>query len=225
MKSETKKLLIVFAVTFAAFCAVTFAVPNEMLGVARFDDVMFWVSFAVTAVLLVADLIIAAKLTNDYAEKTLLGLTKLATANTVLIVSGVVGAVVLALPVIPALVSAGVSFVLTAYLLVAVKHVKPEEKSDAPDIKFITLLTADAETLVDRAVTDEGRALAKKVYEEIRYSDPVSSPMLKDDEALIQAKYDQFKLALSDENADLAKIAKDLQLLIKERNSKCKVLK
>lgn len=225
MKSEIKKILIVFAVTLVVFCAVTFAVPNEMLGVTRFDDIMLWVSFAVTAALLVADIIIAAKLTNDYAEKTLLGLTKLTTAIVVLIASGVVGAVVLALPVIPALVSVGVSFVLTVYLLLAVKHTKPEEKSDAPDIKFITLLTADAETLVDRAVTDEGRALAKKVYEEIRYSDPVGSPMLKDDEALIQAKYDQFKLALSDEKSDLDKIAKDLQLLIKERNSKCKVLK
>ena len=91
---------------------------------------------------------------------------------------------------------------------------------------FIRLLTADAEHLMTTAKTTEIKADAKKVYEAIRYSDPMSNDALADVETKIQYQFNAFTNAVKNEDAELvASMSVELLDLIDARNKKCKALK
>ena len=92
--------------------------------------------------------------------------------------------------------------------------------------QFIKLLTADADSLVSAVKTEETKALAKKVYEAVRYSDPMSVSELDDIEAQIRERFTEFESMVTKSDTENAKlIADELLDLIKSRNNKCKVLK
>lgn len=92
--------------------------------------------------------------------------------------------------------------------------------------QFIKLITSDADTLLARAKTDETKALVKKVYEALRYSDPMSTPELVAIESQIQERYIEFEGMIIKSDVENAKIVCDELLgLIDMRNNKCKVLK
>ena len=92
--------------------------------------------------------------------------------------------------------------------------------------QFIKLLTADAEYLMSISKTAELKAETKKVYEAIRYSDPMSNEALSDVEGQIQSEFAFFSQAIKSEDLELAKsVAEGLLNLIDGRNKKCKTLK
>lgn len=92
--------------------------------------------------------------------------------------------------------------------------------------QFIKLLTADAEHLMVSSKNTELKAEAKKVYEAIRYSDPMSSSGLSDVEEQIQREFLSFAQAIRGADSELSKIIADnLINLIDNRNKMCKVLK
>lgn len=91
---------------------------------------------------------------------------------------------------------------------------------------FIRLLSADAEHLMTTAKTPEIKAETKKVYEAIRYSDPMSNEALRDIETKIQYQFSAFTNAVKNEDSELvASMATELVELIDARNKKCKALK
>lgn len=70
------------------------------------------------------------------------------------------------------------------------------------------------------------KAEAKKVYEAIRYSDPMSNDALANIENQIQNEFNVFADAVKNNDIDLAKSASyEFVILINNRNSKCKFLK
>jgi len=88
------------------------------------------------------------------------------------------------------------------------------------------MLTADAEHLMSVSKTAELKAETKRVYEAIRYSDPMSSDALSDIEGQIQSEFEFFSQAIKSEDLELAKsVADGLLNLIDGRNKKCKALK
>lgn len=91
---------------------------------------------------------------------------------------------------------------------------------------FIKSLTADAQSLVNSAKTEEMKALANKVCEAIRYSDPMSNSQLEAIENEIETKFCQFSSAVKSNDISLAKSTADaLVVLIKSRNNKGQLLK
>lgn len=91
---------------------------------------------------------------------------------------------------------------------------------------FIKSLTVDAEHLMSISKTTELKALAKKVYEAVRYSDPMSNAVLVEVEDKIQNGFGDFKNAVNGEDFELASsTADELLSLIDIRNKKCKLLK
>ena len=128
--------------------------------------------------------------------------------------------------------------VIIAIVIFAIALVKLLKKSVARDIieqrgdqvkaqtAFIKLLTADAETLCSNAKSDEVKALAKKVYESIRYSDPMSVPELASIEEQINNEFNAFSEAIKNDDTALAESSsEELITLVNERNKKCKFLK
>ena len=91
---------------------------------------------------------------------------------------------------------------------------------------FVKMLTADAQTLAAKTAGTELEALGHKVYEAIRYSDPMSDEALAGVEQRISQKFGELSAAVDARDAALAEEkASDLLLLITERSNKCKVLK
>lgn len=91
---------------------------------------------------------------------------------------------------------------------------------------FIKSLTVDAEHLMSISKTTELKALAKKVYEAVRYSDPMSNAVLVEVEEKIQNGFSDFENAVNGEDFELASsTADELISLINIRNKKCKLLK
>lgn len=91
---------------------------------------------------------------------------------------------------------------------------------------YIKALTVDAERLVARAKSDEVKSECKKIYEAVRYSDPMSTDELKSIEEQISGKFSMFSDAvLSDDKDAAANISAELENLIGDRNKKCKLLK
>ena len=77
-----------------------------------------------------------------------------------------------------------------------------------------------------RAKDEEAKAQTKKVYEAIRYSDPMSNDALSGVEQQISAKFAELSAAVDEGNSQLiAECAEKLLQLVTERNNKCKVLK
>lgn len=87
---------------------------------------------------------------------------------------------------------------------------------------FIRSLTADAEGLMAKA-SPENKAACKKVYEALRYSDPMSHEALADIEGEISLRFAALEAAGAD--AEFSAVADELCALIADRNRKCKVLK
>ena len=91
---------------------------------------------------------------------------------------------------------------------------------------FVKSLIVNAEQLMSTAKNSELKTLTKKVYEAIRYSDPMSDAGLVDIENKIQKQFEEFRGAIMSEDAELsAELANEVIVLIDSRNKKCKLLK
>ena len=91
---------------------------------------------------------------------------------------------------------------------------------------FIKSLTADAETLMARAKSEEAKQVCKTVYEAVRYSDPMSNEMLAGVEGQITVKFAALLDAVAeDDAAKITEAAEEVLILVKDRNNKCKLLK
>jgi hypothetical protein len=91
---------------------------------------------------------------------------------------------------------------------------------------FIKSLTVDADSLMARAQSEAAKDACKKVYEAVRYSDPMSNEMLGSVEGQITLKFAEFSDAVAaGDDAAIDATAQEVLILIKDRNSKCKLLK
>lgn len=106
----------------------------------------------------------------------------------------------------------------------AVQVVEQIDQTTKADTLFITMLTADAESLMTQA-SPARQSAAKKVWEALRYSDPVSNPMLSSAETQINLKFSEFRTAIRADEERASDLAEELLFLIRDRNQKCKILK
>lgn len=76
------------------------------------------------------------------------------------------------------------------------------------------------------AKTPELRAEVKKVYEAIRYSDPMSNAALEEINEQIQNQFSVFADSVKSEDSELASSSsEELIVLMDKRNKKCKLIK
>ena len=87
-------------------------------------------------------------------------------------------------------------------------------------------MTVDAESLIARAKNETIKAECKKVYEAVRYSDPMSNDALSSVESEITIKFSKLSEAVSEDNKEnIAEIANEIVILLGNRNKKCRLLK
>lgn len=230
MKTSFKIYALIWAIGFAIFNLVAF-VPVVSIEGAEISS-----SYVIATIF--CDIMFFAQLGCGYfafkpenKQKVFYNIPIVTTSLMSLLVTIVVAVVLALIPDVPNWLTALVLAIVTLISVVAIlkSHFIAETISKIDDkVKaktfFIKNLTVDAETLISKASTDEAKAVAKKVYEAIRYSDPMANDALSSLESEITSKFNAFENAVVSGEA-LEETSKALLVLIEERNNKCKLLK
>lgn len=231
MKKLFKSYLVMWAILLVLFNILAFAVPGWN-GHEKYTA-SFFVGYGFITLAFAGQLACAYfALKNDDQTRLFYHLPLLTVSRAGLILTLVFGGLCMLLP-IPHWVGVVLCAAVLAFTAVAVvKADAAAELVGAVDEKvrgntlFIRSLTADAQSLLARAEEGEINAACKKVYEAARYSDPVSHDALASVESEITLRFAALSDAVKENNAQTATVAaKELLLLLNERNNKCGILK
>lgn len=244
---------IAWLVLLCMFVAITFVIPKTFLGKmeevpvmengvvvgtemvrgSKYQSPIFWVSFAFVLISFFGQLACAFLASVGDEKKTFLRMPLLYTSATALAVMAIIGSICMAFYRVLGIVAIIVCIIALGVSVISVLRAKAAgDAVDAIDEKikvktsYIKMLTVDAQVAVSKAQGEEMKQLARKIYEAVRYSDPVSCDELASVEEKMTAKFSEFDNAVSENNYENAKSASDaLLILITERNAKCKALK
>ena len=232
MKKTFKAYLGVWAILLVTFNVLAFALFG-FENTAKFTG-GFWAGYGFITAALVGQLICAKIFFNEKSnEKTFYTLPLVTLSWIGLIITFMVGSLCMVVPMIPYWVGIVVSMLVLAITAIAVINASVAAESvEKIDTKiktqtfFIKSLTVDAEGLIARATTDEIKAECKKVFEAIRYSDPMSSDALSACESQISIRFAGLSDAVKENDVEAVKsFAKEVLILLDERNKKCKLFK
>ncbi len=233
MNKKFVSYLICWAIFLALFHVIVFVTPSEIAGMSKFGG-GFWIGYGFTLAAFLGQLL-CAWLAFRVGEKPKLfyKLPLVFISFTTLVLTMIATTVFMAVPQVPAWIAAIVCSVLTAFgALAAIRAKAAAETVSEIDEKvkaktaFIKELTARAESVLAGAQTPELKTEAKRVYEAIRYSDPMSNKALAEIEAKIAVPFERFAKSVSSGDVAGTKLAaENLILLLNERAAKCKLLK
>lgn len=234
MKKNFKFYALIWAILLAVWCAVVFLVRPIIPGYVINYDARFWISFVFIVASFIGNLVCAFfAFKAENLKKMFLNLPLITVSWSALIAMLVSGSALMLIPNCPAWIAAIVCIVVLAFNAIAViKAVwaadtvnKVDEKVKA-QTSYIKNLTVDTESILARAKSEPVKEECKKVYEAVRYSDPMSNEALSVIEAKVTVKIDEFSSAVGADDAEKAKeIADEIIILVGDRNKKCKLLK
>ena len=233
MKKGFQRYTAAWAALLILFNLICFVTPAEWYGFNKFGG-SFWAGYVVIMLAFLGQLACAYKAFRaENTKKLFYNLPLITVSYTGLILTLVFGGACMAVPDLPNWLGAILGAVVLAFTAVAVIKasaaadiVESVDKKVAEKTAFLRVATADAEVILASAKSAEIKAECRKVYEALRYSDPMSNEALSVTEAKITVKLDELKAAAAADDAEKTKTAaEDLMLLIKERNTKCKALK
>lgn len=231
MKKGFKYYAAAWALLFVLFNLLVFVPPRFVGEYDKFGGA-FFAGYVGITVAFVGQLVCAHfALKAENAQKLFYHLPLVTVSYTGLVLTLFCGGLCMVVPDLPNWVGALVCLLILVFCAVAVikaaaaaELVAGVDEKVKAQTQFVKNLTVDAETLCARAQTDEAKAACKKVYEAIRYSDPMSVPALADIEAKIAAQMQTFTAAVTS-GTGVDEAADALVLLMQERGSKCKALK
>lgn len=237
MKKAFRLYLIAWAILFVIFNVVVIVLPKEttIAGVTYHKlGGLSWITLILFELCFVGHLICTwIALKQNKLSGTFYRLPLIRLSYACIIVTTVIGCVMMAVPNLPSWIPLIVALLVMAiYVFSILKAAAAAEIVESIDEKvqaktaYIKSLTVDAQTLLSRAKSEPVKAACKKVYEAVRYSDPMTSDALHDVESRIRTEFDAFTDAVISDNADAATASADeLLTLIKERSSRCKAEK
>ncbi len=211
-----------FGIVFALFNVIAFVIPTEKTAT-------FWTAYTFTVVAFVAQIPLwkIALGKKDTLKSKFLGIPVIHVGITYLIVQLITFAIFMLFPALPAWLAVVVcSIILALFALCAIagqagaNEINRVEEKIKVKRAFIQFLQVDIEMLAEAETDDETKAALKKLAEKIRFSDPMSHEMLGELESRISAKVEQMKTA-----EDKKALVTEIELLLTERNKKCKILK
>ena len=233
MKKSIGVYSVIWAICLAVFNVITFVTPNEIGGVSKFTA-SFWVGYVFITVAFIGQLVCAFfALKAENIKKMFYRIPMISISYTGLILILIAGGIFMAIPTLPEWIGIIVCAIILAFNAIAViKAIAAAEVVGGIDEKvktqtfFVKSLTADAQSLMASAKSDELRTEAKKVYEAIRYSDPMANDALSELDIQIKRQFNAFSDAVKAEDDELAKETADaLAEIIERRNQECKLLK
>ena len=236
MNKGFKVYFIIWLVVFAAFNAVAFifAANAQTLPKFVFSVNNFWVAygFIVAAFLLLLVCgYIACK--ADNLKKVVYNVPLISISYSCLVAILIAGVVLVFRVGIPSWI--GGIFCLIILILNIVSVVLAKSSADmfnkmddklAAEVIFTKSLLSDANVLLQTCSDDKLKKLCNKVLEKIKYSDPVSSPDLREIEEQMVSKFNDFGEAVNNKNYKIAEsTCNDFINLCTVRSERCKLLK
>ena len=233
MKKGFKYYLSIWVILLAVFNVAVFATPGEAGGYSKFGGA-FWVGYIFITLAFIGQLICAYfAFKADNLKKFFYNVPLIRISRIGLVLTVILGTLCMAIPNLPNWI--GVILCLAILSFTAISVIKATAAGDIVSgidekieskTSFIKALAADAEALMSGAKTPEIKEEVKKVYEAIRYSDPMSNAVIAEINEQIQNQFSVFADAVKAEDSDLASSSSDeLIILIDNRNKKCKLLK
>ena len=232
MKKRVSLYLAAWAVLLALFNVIAF-VSVGWSGQEKYTS-SFWIGYTFITAMFIGQLICSIMAFKaDSAKKLFYNISLIKISYAGLICSFIFGGLCMLISPLPYWVGVILcAIVLVANVLSVVKATAAVEEIERVDEKikeqtfFIKSLTVDADTLMASAKSEAVKAECRKVYEAIRYSDPMSHDALASVEAQITIQFHALSEAVEGDDADLVvAIVKNLMVLIEDRNKKCKLLK
>lgn len=232
MKSNFKYYVIVWAVVVAIFNVIVFVTPNEIAGVSKFDS-YFWVGYIFIMLTFVIQLGITWYSLKDDITKMFYRMPILSISYVSLIVMMVVGILCMVIPSFSVWLGIVLCLLVLAFSIVSMMQAQAAV-SVIGDIDtkinnktfYIKFLTADIDSLVARASSEVIREELKKVYDVVRFSDPMSNDALAGVESQITLKVSELADGVGKVDADMVeRLCREIIILINDRNKKCKLLK
>lgn len=233
MKKGFMYYLSIWVILLAVFNVAVFVSPGEAGGYSKFGGA-FWVGYIFITLSFIGQLICAYfAFKADSLQKFFYNVPLIRISRIGLVLTVIFGTLCMAIPNLPNWI--GVILCLAVLAFTAISVIKTiaagdivsgiDEKIESK-ASFIKALTADAEALMSAAKTPELRAEVKKVYEAIRYSDPMSNAALEEINEQIQNQFSVFEDAVKSEDSELASSSsEELIVLMDKRNKKCKLIK
>ncbi len=231
MKKNFGFYFCLWLIMLVIFNAVVFLVRPVIPGFTIEYDARFFIAWLFILAAFAGNLACAYfAFKSENLKKMFYNLSPITVSRTALISMLIAGCALMLIPDCPAWITAIVCILIFAFNAIAViKTFWAADTVDKVDEKiktqtsFIKNLTADAECLISRAKSDAAKAECKKVYEALRYSDPMSTDAVSSVEAQISAKFDDFSKAVNSGDDNLVKTSGDeITALVKDRNVKIK---
>lgn len=212
----------ILCILFILLNVVVFAIPTDKTGT-------FWVAYVFTVVAFALQVPVWEKSLKqkDTLKRKFLGISTVHVGIVGLILQVIALAVFIAVPTLPswaAVVVCAIIFGLSTICLVSsgigVREISRVEEKVLEKTFFIKELQANVELIAEAETDNETKTMLKQLAEKIRYSDPVSNEKLADLESRISAKAEGLKTA-----DNIIESISELNMLLDERNKKCKILK
>lgn len=222
MKKNNLMSYLALGVVFALFNVIAFAIPTDKTAT-------FWTAYAFSVIAFAVQIPLwkMAFGKNDTLKSKFLGIPVIHVGITYLIIQLIAFVVFMIFPTLPvwlAVIVCAIILAVSSLCAIAGQAGANEINRVEEKIKikraFIQFLQIDIEMLVERETDAETKAALKKLAENVRFSDPMSHEMLGELESRITAKVEEMKTV-----ADKSTLIHEIEILLIERNKKCKILK
>ncbi len=222
MKKNNFMSYLAFGIVFVLFNVIAFVIPTDKTAT-------FWTAYAFSVVAFAVQIPLwkIALGKNDTLKSKFLGIPVIHVGITYLIIQLIAFAVFMIFPTLPVWVAIIVcAIILAIFAICAIagqagaNEINRVEEKIKVKRAFIQFLQTDIEMLAESETDAETKAALKKLAEKVRFSDPMSHEMLSELESRIAAKVEDIKTA-----SDKIALVREVEVLLMERNKKCKILK
>lgn len=220
MKKNSTKGYAILGIIFLLISIIAFAVPTM-------KTTTFWIAYFFTAIAIVSQIVSwkNAFEKEDTLKSKFLGLPIVYIGIVYLVAQIVAFAVFTAVPTLPIwsplVVCVAILGISAIFMIVGEAgrgEIERVEEKVQKKVFFIKELQADVELLADAETDSSTKAALRQLAEKIRFSDPMSSEQLVDLESKISEKAAELKTAVS-----RMEIVTEINLLLDERNKKCRL--
>lgn len=229
MKKTFGIYCIVWAICLALFNVIIFVTPSDVGNLSKFGGA-FWVGYIFITLAFIGQLVCAfITFKGENLQKVFYRIPLISVSYTGLILMLAAGTACMVIPNLPNWVGILICILILAFNAVAIlkataaaEIVGEIDERIAAKTKLIKSLTDRAQVLMNHHGSEE----TKKIYEALRYSDPVDSQALEECNGRLLAEFDAFADAVNSGDGELIKSSADSLLqIIETRNLMCKEAK
>lgn len=221
--SRNKKLgCVILLIALVIVCVVAFAIPTA-------KTTSFWIAFVFTCIAFASQILIwnIGFKDNTPLKSKFLGIPVVRVGYIYLVLQLIALAVLVAYPALPVwatiiinVLIVGISAICMITAEIGRDIVNNVEEKVQSKVSYIREIQTDIEIAAERESDSAIKQKMLKLAEKVRYSDPISSDELSELEKRISDKVKELNNA-----DDKSAIVDEIELLLLERNKKCKIYK